>query len=112
MQGRARRQREIGERHEDRRDSEKREEARAERPDEAETRGTHRRHASTARPFRAKRPRGRFWMNRMMKTRSAILPRTAPAKGSRNLFAMPIDKAAIKVPQRLPTPPKTTTRNE
>ena len=36
-------------------------------------------HASTARPFKANSPRGRFWMNRMMSTRMAILPSTAPA---------------------------------
>src|SRR5262249_59539497 len=36
-------------------------------------------HASTARPFRANKPRGRFWMNRMTNTSSRILPSTAPA---------------------------------
>ena len=36
-------------------------------------------HASTARPLSANRPRGRFWMNRMISTRIAILPSTAPA---------------------------------
>ena len=36
-------------------------------------------HASTARPFSANRPRGRFWMNRMMATSTRILPSTAPA---------------------------------
>ena len=36
-------------------------------------------HASTARPLSAKRPRGRFWMNRMMSTSTRILPSTAPA---------------------------------
>ena len=36
-------------------------------------------HASTALPLSAKRPRGRFWMNRMMATSSTILPSTAPA---------------------------------
>ena len=36
-------------------------------------------HASTARPFSANRPRGRFWMKRMMKTSTRILPSTAPA---------------------------------
>ena len=35
-------------------------------------------HASTARPLSANMPRGRFWMNRMMKTSSTILPSTAP----------------------------------
>ena len=38
-----------------------------------------RRHASTARPLSANMPRGRFWMNRMISTRIAILPSTAPA---------------------------------
>src|SRR6201999_2430468 len=69
-------------------------------------------HASTARPLRANSPRGRFWMNRMMNTRMAILPSTAPAKGSRNLLAMPSVNAATSVPHRLPTPPNTTTRKE
>ena len=36
-------------------------------------------HASTARPLSANRPRGRFWMNRMMRTSTRILPSTAPA---------------------------------
>ena len=66
-------------------------------------------HASTARPLSANSPRGRFWMNRMISTRMAILPRTAPATGSRNLLAMPSVKAPTSVPQRLPTPPNTTT---
>src|SRR6202000_1768192 len=68
-----------------------------------------RRHASTARPLSANRPRGRFWMNRMISTRMAILPSTAPATGSRNLLAIPRVKAPTSVPQRLPTPPNTTT---
>jgi hypothetical protein len=49
-------------------------------------------------------------MNRMMNTRIAILASTAPANGSRNLLAIPSDRAATSVPQRLPTPPNTTTR--
>src|SRR5262249_30840220 len=69
-------------------------------------------HASTARPLSANRPRGRFWMNRMISTRMAILPSTAPATGSRNLLAMPSVKAPTSVPQRLPTPPNTTTMKE
>src|SRR6516165_2202924 len=69
-------------------------------------------HASTARPLSANMPRGRFWMKRMMRTRTAILPRTAPAYGSRNLLAMPSVNAPTSVPHRLPTPPKTTTMNE
>src|SRR5262249_25603497 len=69
-------------------------------------------HASTARPLSANNPRGRFWMKRMMITRMAILPRTAPANGPRNLLAMPRKMAPRKVPQRLPTPPKTTTMKE
>ena len=36
-------------------------------------------HASTALPFNANRPRGRFWMNRMISTSTTILPSTAPA---------------------------------
>ncbi|EGE57973.1 hypothetical protein RHECNPAF_3500022 [Rhizobium etli CNPAF512] len=66
-------------------------------------------HASTALPLSAKSPRGRFWMKRMMRTSTKILPSTAPAKGSRNLLTTPSDKAPTSVPQRLPTPPKTTT---
>src|SRR3974377_450736 len=68
-----------------------------------------RRHASTARPLSANMPRGRFWMNRMISTRIAILPSTAPAYGSRNLLAMPSTKEPTNVPHRLPTPPNTTT---
>ena len=68
-----------------------------------------RHHASTARPLRANMPRGRFWMNRMISTRIAILPSTAPANGSRNLLAMPSERAPTRVPHRLPTPPNTTT---
>src|ERR1700709_581858 len=69
-------------------------------------------HVSIARPLSANMPRGRFWMNRMMKTRMAILASTAPATGSRNLLAMPSVKAPTSVPQRLPTPPNTTTMKE
>src|SRR6266480_1680507 len=69
-------------------------------------------HASTARPFKANSPRGRFWMKRMIKTRIAILPSTAPAYGSRNLLAIPSVNAPTSVPHRLPTPPNTTTMNE
>src|SRR5205085_5113378 len=69
-------------------------------------------HASTARPLRANRPRGRLWMNRMMRTRMRILPSTAPAYGSRNLLAMPSENAPTSVPHRLPTPPNTTTMKE
>src|SRR5688500_12635162 len=65
--------------------------------------------ASTARPFSAKRPRGRFWMNRMMRTSTRILPSTAPAYGSRNLLTTPRLSAPTSVPQMLPTPPNTTT---
>src|SRR5262245_61056966 len=66
-------------------------------------------HASTARPLSANRPRGRFWMKRMINTRIAILASTAPANGSRNLLAMPSENAPTSVPHRLPTPPNTTT---
>src|SRR3982074_1744526 len=45
--------------------------------------------ASAVRPFNAKSPRGRRWMNRMIATRTTILPRIAPATGSRNLLTMP-----------------------
>src|SRR5262245_39072881 len=69
-------------------------------------------HASTALPFSANRPRGRFWMKRMIRTRTMILPTTAPANGSRSLLTMPSEKAPTSVPQRLPTPPKTTTMKE
>src|SRR6185295_3219698 len=79
--------------------------AAVERTDQRRTR-----HTSTARPLRANSPRGRFWINRMMATRITILPSTAPAKGSRNLFATPSVNALISVPHRLPTPPNTTTR--
>src|SRR5258707_6123164 len=68
-----------------------------------------RHHASTARPLSANSPRGRFWMNSMIRTRMAVVPSTAPATGSRNLLAMPSVKAPTSVPQRLPTPPNTTT---
>src|SRR5665213_1005402 len=71
-----------------------------------------RHHASTARPLSANRPRGRFWMNRMISTRMAILPSTAPATGSRNLLAIPSVKAPTSVPHRFPTPPNTTTMKE
>src|SRR6202034_4143251 len=69
-------------------------------------------HASTALPLSANRPRGRFCMNRMIRTRMAILPSTAPATGSRNLLAMPSVKAPTSVPHKLPTPPNTTTMKE
>ena len=46
----------------------------------------------------------------MMKTRIRILASTAPAQGSMNLLSTPSEKAAAKVPQRLPAPPNTTTR--
>src|ERR687887_388461 len=72
--------------------------------------GRARDHASTALPLSANKPRGRLWMKRIISTRIAILPSTAPAKGSRSLLAMPSDSAPTSVPQRLPTPPNTTTR--
>src|ERR1019366_7009589 len=58
-------------------------------------------HASIALPLSANMPRGRFWMNRMISTRMAILPSTAPATGSRNLLAIPSVNAPTRVPQRL-----------
>src|SRR5947207_14799791 len=69
-------------------------------------------HASTARPFKANSPRGRFWMKRMIKTRIAILPSTAPAYGSRNVLAIPGVNAAPSVPRSMPTPADTTHQNE
>src|SRR5207244_12684844 len=66
--------------------------------------------ASAMRPLRAKRPRGRRWMNKMIAIRTTILPRIAPATGSRNLLTMPRDKGPTRVPSKLPTPPNTTTR--
>src|SRR4029077_15698678 len=69
-------------------------------------------HASTARPFKANSPRGRFWIKRMISTRIAILASTAPAYGSRNLLAIPSVNAPTSMPHRLPTPPNTTTMNE
>src|SRR5947209_2925518 len=105
VERRARRGRQCEHRHEDR-DRDKQEYGDAGAPvDENEERA----HASTALPLSANRPRGRFWIKRMMKTRSAILPSTAPANGSRNLLATPSVIAATSVPQRLPTPPNTTT---
>src|SRR5215472_16640709 len=107
MQRRRWRHREIEDRHQERgsRDHDQKNRGAAiERADE-EVRA----HASTALPLSANRPRGRFWMNRMMNTRMAILPSTAPATGSRNLLAMPSTNEPTSVPHRLPTPPNTTT---
>ena len=42
-------------------------------------------HASTARPFSANRPCGRFWMKAMISTRMKILVSTAPMYGSEQL---------------------------
>ena len=42
-------------------------------------------HASTARPLSAKSPRGRFWMNRMMKTSTRILPEHGAGEGFEEL---------------------------
>src|SRR5690606_21590142 len=69
-------------------------------------------HQSITRPFSAKRPCGRFWMNRMISARIRILPSTAPICGSSSLLAMPRPKAASTLPASWPTPPSTTTRNE
>src|SRR5262249_16138428 len=107
VKGRRRRQQQVERRHQDgerREHDEERDRAAIER-----ARDESRDHASTARPLRAKRPRGRFWMNRMISTRMAILPSTAPANGSRNLLAMPSESAPTSVPHRFPTPPNTTT---
>ena len=67
---------------------------------------------SAARPRCGKSPRGRFWMNRMMKTSTRILASTAPAQGSMSLLATPRAIPPTRVPQRFPTPPKTTTMKE
>src|SRR6185437_4889499 len=69
-------------------------------------------HASTARPLNANNPWGRFWMNTMMNTSTAILASTAPDHASRNLSTMPRPSAADTVPASCPTPPSTTTMNE
>ena len=58
-----------------------------------------RRHASTALPLSANMPRGRFWMNRMMSTRMAILPSTAPAKRLKELVG---DAEHERADQRAP----------
>ena len=74
MQRMAGRQPEIGQGHEDCR--------RQNHGDEDEDAGTEEareNHASTNLPFWANRPRGRFWMKRMIRTSTMILPRTAPA---------------------------------
>src|SRR5262249_18551912 len=73
--------------------------------------GGDRAHDSTKRPRSANSPRGRRWMKRMIAISTKILPRTAPAKGSRNLLTMPISSEPTRVPARLPTPPNTTTMN-
>jgi len=59
-----------------------------------------------------KSPFGRFWMNRMMNTSTMILASTAPAQGSSSWLMVPRESPAMSVPQRLPTPPNTTTMNE
>src|SRR5689334_19357432 len=110
MKWRGLRQHEVEQRNENadcRQDSQEGERATVERAQD-EVSG----HASTARPFKANNPRGRFWMNRMISTRIAILPSTAPAYGSRNLLAIPSVNAPTSVPHRLPTPPNTTTMKE
>src|SRR5690606_19220040 len=101
MDGRTRRREQVQHRNGDRKGAEQHEEnhrAAVEDADEAE-----RHHASIALPCSANMPRGRFWMNRMISTRIAILPSTAPANGSRNLLAMPSVSAPTSVTQRLPT---------
>src|SRR5262249_37608634 len=111
VERRRRRHRQIENRNDDREGREQhQEDARAAVDDAGQRKGAH--HASTALPLSANMPRGRFWMNRMMRTRMAILPSTAPAYGSRNLLAMPSVNAPTSVPHKLPTPPKTTTMNE
>jgi hypothetical protein len=51
-------------------------------------------HASTARPLRANRPCGRFWMTAMITTRTRILVSTAPMCGSINFENTPRPSAA------------------
>ena len=51
-------------------------------------------------------------MKRISATSTKIFASTAPAYGSSSLLTMPIDMPPMSVPQRLPTPPKTTTMNE
>ena len=48
-------------------------------------------------------------MKSMIATSTKTFASTTPAKGSSNLFAIPSESAATSVPQRLPTPPNTTT---
>ena len=50
-------------------------------------------------------------MKRMMNTRTAILPSTAPANGSSSLLRAEAERRA-NVPASWPTPPSTTTMNE
>src|SRR5215472_3234678 len=110
MKRRRRRQREVEHRHENCDRRERREKCYRAAIERAQDDVAD--HASTARPFKANSPRGRFWMKRIMSTRMAILPSTAPAYGSRNLLAIPSVNAPTSVPHRLPTPPNTTTMNE
>src|SRR5262249_17729867 len=110
VEGRRSRHEQIEQRHQDRNAGEQRQEdGRAAVECTGEREGAH---ASTARPLSANSPRGRFWINRMISTRIAILPRAAPANGSRHLFATPSVSAPTNVHQRLPTPPNTTSMNE
>src|SRR5215210_175254 len=111
MQRRRGWEREVEERHQHRNGSEHAKKDQGAAVKHADQRVTSR-HASTALPLSANRPRGRFWMNRMIRTRIAIFASTAPANGSRNLLAMPSVNAPTRVPQRLPTPPNTTTMKE
>src|SRR5436190_22885333 len=60
--------------------------------------------ASAVRPFKAKSPRGRRWMNRMIATSTTILPRIAPATGSRNLLTMQSDSAPDQGPHQVAYP--------
>ena len=46
-------------------------------------------HASSARPFSANRPCGRFWMKMMMNTSTAIFASTAPDHDSSSLLTSP-----------------------
>src|SRR5690606_34335771 len=69
-------------------------------------------HASAARPFCGKSPRGRFWMNTIRNRSTRIFATTAPTAGSSSLLTTPSERPLTSVPQRLPTPPNTTTMKE
>ena len=59
-------------------------------------------HDSSALPFSANMPCGRFWMKTMMNTSTAIFASTAPCHASSNLLAKPRPSAAYTVPASWP----------